>query len=408
MARLSSISRQILAQNAGRDVERLLLKMQAMRQDPFGFFRGTNPLFLQFLPRGNGLFRAPNTLVCGDLHFENLGAFKGDNRLVYFDINDFDEACVAPFTVDIVRFLACIGVAKHGLLLNPSQGRQLMDAFMASYCAAVRDGKPRWIERSLATGIFRTLLHQSMRRTREELLDRFSKVKDGKRCIRIDGGRTLPLHEGEKKRLKKFLKEFRRGQPDRGFFRWLDASRRIMGNGSLGLPRYLLLISGRGSPDQNFALDLKYAAPSAVASWLGRKQPEWSSEAQRVVAIQRIMQAISPALLRAVGFDRRPFTLKELQPSVDRFEIARWRGKPRRILEAVRGMGQTAAWAHLRGCGHFDAAKVEALQTYVAATAWRRRAVAIGESAASDMLRAWKIYSKDYDAGAVAAAIVPP
>jgi len=408
MSRLSSISRQILAQNAGRDVERLLLKLQAMRQDPFAFFRGTNSLFLQFLPRGNRLFRAPNTLVCGDLHFENFGAFKGDNRLVYFDINDFDEACVAPFTVDIVRFLACIGVAADGLLLKPSQRRQLMDAFMASYCDAVGDGKPRWIERSLATGVFRALLRQSMRRTRKDLLDRFSKVKGGERCIRIDGRRTLPLHEGDKKHLKKFLKEFRRELPDRGFFRLLDASRRIVGNGSLGLPRYLLLILGRGSPNQNFALDLKYAAPSAVASWLGRKQPKWSSEALRVVAIQHIMQAIAPALLRAVSFERRPFTIKELQPNIDRLEFARWRGKPRRIREAVCGMGQVAAWAHLRGCGHFDAAKVERLQTYVAAAQWRRRALAIGESAAADMLRAWKIYSKDYDAGAVVATIEPP
>jgi len=408
MSRLSHISRQILAQNAGRDVERLLLKLQAMRRDPFGFFRGTNPLFLQFLPRGSGLFRAPNTLVCGDLHFENFGAFKGDNRLAYFDINDFDEACVAPFTVDIVRFLACIGVAQDGLLLDPSQGRQLMDAFMASYCDAIGDGKPRWIERSLATGVLRALLRQSMRRTRKDLLDRFSKVEGGKRRICIDGRRTLSLHKGEMTHLKKFLKDFRRDLPDRGFFRLLDASRRIVGNGSLGLPRYLLLISGRGSPNQNFALDLKYAAPSAVASWLGRKQPKWSSEALRVVAIQRIMQAIPPALLRAVSFEKRPFTIKELQPNVDRLEFTRWRGKPRRIREAVRGMGHVAAWAHLRGCGHFDAAKVEALQTYVAAAAWRSRAVAIGESAAADMLRAWKIYSKDYDAGAVVATIQQP
>src|SRR5271165_5600598 len=117
MAALSTVSRQILAQNAGRDVERLLLKLEAMRADPFGFFRGANPLFLQYLPRGDALFRAPRTFVCGDLHFENFGAFKGDNRLGYFDINDFDDACLAPFTIDIVRFLACVRVAAEGLLL---------------------------------------------------------------------------------------------------------------------------------------------------------------------------------------------------------------------------------------------------------------------------------------------------
>jgi len=408
MSRLSTISRQILAQNAGRDVERLLLKLQTMRADPFAFFRGTNPLFLQSLPRGDRLFRAPETFVCGDLHFENFGAFKGDNRLVYFDINDFDDACLAPFTIDIVRFLACVRVAADGLLLNPAQGRRLMEAFIASYRAAVEDGKPRWIERSLARGIFRTLLRQAKRRTRAELLDRFSRLSGRERRIRIDGRRTLALREGELKMLMRFIKEFRRDLPNRGFFRLQGAARRIAGNGSLGLPRYLLLVLGRGSPNQNFALDLKFAAPSAVAGWLGSAQPQWPSEAARVVAIQRIMQAISPALLRAVRFAKGPFVLKELQPSIDRLQFSSWRGKPRRILEAVQGMGQVAAWAHLRGCGHFNAASAEALQAYVEGSGWHRRAVAIAESAAGEMLGAWKTYVRDYDSGAVVAMIEPP
>jgi len=95
---LSKITRQILAQNAGRDFDRLTLKLARLRQDPFAFFRGTNPLFLEFLPRQHSLFRAPCVLICGDLHLENFGAFKGDNRLRYFDLNDIEEACLAPFT----------------------------------------------------------------------------------------------------------------------------------------------------------------------------------------------------------------------------------------------------------------------------------------------------------------------
>jgi uncharacterized protein (DUF2252 family) len=408
MRSLSSVSRQILAQNAGRDVERLLLKLDAMRADPFAFFRGTNPLFLGFLRRGHALFRAPRTFVCGDLHFENFGAFKGDNRLGYFDINDFDDACLAPFTIDIVRFLACLRVAAEGLLLNPSQGRELQETFLSAYCEAIADGKPRWIERSLATGVFRALLRQSARRTRTELLDRYSKRQGRSRRIRIDGRRAFALRDGEKKRLKRLVKTLRGDSPDRSFFRLLDAARRIAGNGSLGLPRYLLLIRGRGSPDQNFILDLKMAAPSAVARWQGGAQPGWQSEAARVVGIQRLMQAIPPALLRAARFEHQAYILKELQPSIDRLQFSSWRGKPRRIREAVHGMGQVAAWAHLRSCGHFDAAPVEALQAYAAAAHWRRKALATSESAAAATLRAWKAYAKDYDSGAVLATIEPP
>jgi uncharacterized protein (DUF2252 family) len=408
MKALSRAATEILAQNAGRDVERLLLKLQLLRMDPFAFFRGTNPLFLALLPRSNPLFQAPDTLVCGDLHFENFGAFKGDNRLCYFDINDFDEACVAPFTVDIVRFLTCIRVAADGLLLSPSQTRRLEREFLQAYASAIADGKPRWIERALATGVLRELLRRAIRRPRAALLDRFSRIKAGTRTIRIDGRRTLSLHDGEAKRIAKFMKEFRRAAPDPGFFRLLEAARRIAGNGSLGLARYILLIKGRGSPDQNFALDLKLAAPSAVAAWLARPQPVWPSESMRVVRLQRIMQAIPPAMLRAVKFDHRPFVLKELQPSIDRLEFSEWRGKPKRILEAVVAMGHVTAWAHLRGCGHFETASAEELQKYVAGDGWRRTAGKIADKAATGMHAAWRAYCKDYDAGAVLATIEPP
>ncbi len=408
MKALSSVSREILAQNAGRDVERLLLKLQLLRMDPFAFFRGTNASFLGLLPRSNRLFEAPRTLVCGDLHFENFGAFKGDNRLCYFDINDFDEACVAPFTIDIVRFLTCIRVAADGLLLSPRQARRLERGFLDAYASAIADGKPRWIERALATGVVRELLRRAIRRPRSALLDRFSRIKAGERNIRIDGRRTLSLHDGEAQRLRKFMKEFRRDAPEPGFFRLIEAARRIAGNGSLGLARYLLLVKGRGSPDQNFALDLKLAAPSAVADWFGSPQPVWPSESARVVRLQRIMQAIPPAMLRAVSFDRRPFILKELQPSIDRLEFSQWRGKPKRILEAVVAMGHVTAWAHLRGCGHFDAARSEDLQQYVAADDWRRTAAKVADGAAEGMQDAWETYCKDYDAGAVLASIEPP
>ena len=408
MPKRSAVTRAILAQNAGRDAERLLLKLELMRRDPFAFFRGANALHLGFLPRGHALFRAPNTLVCGDLHLENFGAFKGDNRLCYFDVNDFDDACIAPFTVDIVRFLAGFHGAFGLVSGGAAQRGHLVDAFLDAYSAAIADGKPRWLERSLAKGVFRTLLGGAMRRTRAALLDRFTRSADGTREIRIDGRRTVSLREGERRRLRKFADRTGRALDAPVFFRLKGAARRVAGNGSLGLPRYLLLVRGRGSPDGNFVLDLKFAAPSATAAWLGRAQPEWRDDAARVVAIQRIMQAIPPAMLRAAEFDKSSFVLKELQPSIDRLDFSEWRKKPKRVLQAVEGMGRVAAWAHLRGCGHFDTTSVEALQAYVRKDAWRRGSRRLAENVAERMLAAYRRYVRDYDAGVVTSAVEPP
>jgi len=123
------------------------------------------------------------------------------------------------------------------------------------------------------------------------------------------------------------------------------------------------------------------------------------------VSIQRILQAISPALLHAAKFRKQLFVLKELQPSIDRLDLRRWRAKPRRLRQAVEGMGRVAAWAHLRGCGQHGGASVQVLQAYVRAQRWSREADRLGKRAAARMQRAWQLYCKDYDAGAVSAAV---
>jgi uncharacterized protein (DUF2252 family) len=412
MRRISKITRSILAQNAGRDSERLTMKLKLLREDPFTFFRGTNPLLLDFLPRAHPLFRAPSILVCGDLHLENFGAFKGDNRLCYFDINDFDEACRAPFTIDIVRFIAGIYLAAHGLGLDRKQAKRLVQHFVLAYRESIADGKPRWLERTLAKGMFRALLRRAILRTRRELLDRYTILKRGSRRLRIDGKRALKLPVSEHRRLAKLLMKLRASlpapKPGPRFFHLLDAARRVAGNGSLGLERYVLLVRGPSSPDENFVLDLKFAAPSAVVTWLTGPQPAWPDDAIRVVSIQRTMQAIPPALLHAAKVRKQPFVLKELQPSIDRLDLSRWRANPRRLRQAVEGMGHVAAWAHLRGCGQYGGASVQVLQSYVHAKRWSREADSLGKLAAARMRRAWQLYCKDYDAGAVSAALAAP
>ena len=101
--------------NAGRDPERLQLKYRAMRKGPFAFLRGTCHLFHERLPSGGVLASLPRVWVCGDLHLENFGSYKADNRLVYFDVNDFEEAVLAPASRDLVRLLASVRVGAESV-----------------------------------------------------------------------------------------------------------------------------------------------------------------------------------------------------------------------------------------------------------------------------------------------------
>ena len=70
-----------------------------MRKNAFAFFRGTCHLFYEDWSPPAALDQAPATLICGDLHLENFGAYLGESGLPYFDVNDFDEAAkIAPVT----------------------------------------------------------------------------------------------------------------------------------------------------------------------------------------------------------------------------------------------------------------------------------------------------------------------
>jgi uncharacterized protein (DUF2252 family) len=126
-----------------------------------------------------------------------------------------------------------------------------------------------------------------------------------------------------------------------------------------------------------------------------------------VVSIQRVMQAISPALLQAVHFGNQHYVLKELQPSIDRLDLAQWRSKPRRILQAVEGVGHVAAWAHLRGCGHYGAASSETLRAYAATKRWPGSVDRLATRATRRIHDAWETYCKDFDSGAVGVRVAP-
>ena len=93
---MSNILSRIQNFNQGRLPDILQLKYAAMAENAFRFYRGTCHLFYEDLCKVTDFPASPATWICGDMHIENFGSYKGDNRLVYFDLNDFDEAILAP------------------------------------------------------------------------------------------------------------------------------------------------------------------------------------------------------------------------------------------------------------------------------------------------------------------------
>jgi uncharacterized protein (DUF2252 family) len=67
------------------------LKYEAMAENVFRFFPGICHLFYENLAAAKPLPLLPLAWIFGDLHFENFGSFRGENGLIYFDLNAFEK-----------------------------------------------------------------------------------------------------------------------------------------------------------------------------------------------------------------------------------------------------------------------------------------------------------------------------
>ena len=83
-----------------------------MMVSPFTFYRGAA------LPMASDLSRTPVSglavQACGDAHLSNFGIFGSAERLLVFDVNDFDETLPGPWEWDVKRLAASVEVAARG------------------------------------------------------------------------------------------------------------------------------------------------------------------------------------------------------------------------------------------------------------------------------------------------------
>ena len=118
----------------------LRFKHQQMTAALFPFFRGTFYRWLQVWPEVcPELDRVPRLLSVGDLHVENFGTWRDtDGRLVW-GVNDFDEACVFPYTMDLVRLAtsALLATREQRLAMKPKESAV---AILAGYELGMTEG----------------------------------------------------------------------------------------------------------------------------------------------------------------------------------------------------------------------------------------------------------------------------
>src|SRR5215213_5424975 len=156
-------------------------KFRKMAASPFAFYRGSASLFYadQVGSYADDEFLNEHTSrvwIHGDLHAENFGTYMNSSGRLVFNVNDFDEAYVGPFSWDLKRFAASIALIGYAKALSDDAITTLVQGFAESYLTELRaiaaggDDAIGSITLKTADGVLREVLQRARLNTRVELL----------------------------------------------------------------------------------------------------------------------------------------------------------------------------------------------------------------------------------------------
>ncbi|MDB6092485.1 MAG: hypothetical protein JWM32_47 [Verrucomicrobia bacterium] len=352
------------------------LKRTKLAESDFNYFRG---IAKEFYAAWAERHPPPSPVIwsCGDVHAKNVGSFRADNGIAYFDADDFDDACLAPAHFDLGR-------AATGLLLT--HGAELAEEFLASYAEALIQGKPYHLEAELAQGPVKLLFDRIESRTRKEFLKLW--VKHDR--IREITEATYRLPTAARKRAQAIFESWAKLKPDPKYYRVLDVCGSTAGIGSLCAERYLVLVRGDKKPH---ILDMKEATPSTLAAAHRTSQPKWRNEAQRAAEVQRLMQYMPIAHLGWTDTTPVSFVITEFQPAEDRMESLDLTEKE--FGKFVCDWGRLVAWGHLRGAGWKGSPPTDDLIAFGGKLTAkpRKQILALAEEAAREISKAHRLYA---------------
>ncbi|MBX4998404.1 DUF2252 family protein [Rhizobium lentis] len=136
-----------LAGELGDDIVKkdLSEKHERMRSGGFVFLRATYwrwcEIILDICPDLGG---APAVLAIGDTHLENFGTWRDAEGRLVWGVNDFDEAAVMPYALDLVRLAASAVLARKG---DGPSVRKIGELILGGYRRGLENPLPLILER---------------------------------------------------------------------------------------------------------------------------------------------------------------------------------------------------------------------------------------------------------------------
>ncbi|AVT39167.1 DUF2252 domain-containing protein [Plantactinospora sp. BB1] len=340
-------------------------KFRKMAASPFAFYRGSASVFYADLV---GDFsderfldaRTSRVWIHGDLHAENFGTYMNGSGQLVFNVNDFDEAYVGPFSWDLKRFAASVALLGYGKALSDSAIGGLVTRFAAAYLTELRaiasggDDAIGSIRLDNADGVLRRVLQQARLRTRVDLLAQQTTVDQYERRFSLGEGvyevdreirtavvaafehylGTLPPASAERRPVAAQIKDV--------------VLRKGVGIGSAGLPSYNLLLEGHTQALENdVVIYMKRAQVPAVARYVTDDgvRDYFRHQGHRTAESQRALQAHADPWLGFTELDGHGQLVAEVSPyaaDLDWSDV----NEPEELAGVLGDLGRAVARMH--------------------------------------------------------------
>lgn len=199
-----------------RDLER---KHEKMRSSAFAFLRATSFRWAARIERiCDDLADAPQVLSVGDAHIENFGTWRDAEGRLVWGINDFDDAAVTPYPLDLLRLATSMRLFPGRII----GARTASEAILEGYRRGLLEPRPTLLDEQ------ETWMRDFVACSDQE---RFNFWRD------IDALKSANPPDAVTQELKDSM-------PDNASI--LRFARRAKGGGSLGRPRFVAIAAWRG------------------------------------------------------------------------------------------------------------------------------------------------------------------
>lgn len=375
---------------------------QAQSKDPNVFFRATAHLFWHdfvaqewssLLLKHKGNSKHTWTWITGDQHLSNFGAWKNRHADLVYGVNDFDEAAIYDFQVDLVRI--AVSICNHAETngFSDSKVDAILRALTDSYIRAVQSyvGNQNAGLFELTPSTTTGKLHKFMKkvgkkRSARKQLRKFTTVDNttmtrsflkgpvGGAAHPVSKLAAVPAQIYEQLMQAFTLTHYGASLMkvgwhvrdwDDSFYKVVDIAERVgSGIGSFGTDRYYVLLNGTDDllPHTEDAaaiiLDVKLQPDAAVRAVLTESEDAWyntlfAHPAERVVLAQRHLTSYTDPftgwiLLNDVNGTQQSFTVRQRSPWKDDMDLATLT-KVDDFIDYVEQIGLSTATSHVRG-----------------------------------------------------------